>query len=344
MRLALPSKGELEEPTVAFLKACGLTVQRSSSRRYTAGLKSLPEVSVLFQRAADIPAKVEDGTADLGITGLDLVEEYKLDSASTMTIMDDLGYGHCDLVVAVPEAWIDVVDMVDLAELAQEMRERGRELRVATKYSHLTQRFLLEKGVSYFSLVGATGAMEVAPAVGFADIIADLTSSGETLRENGLRPLTDGAILKSQACLIGNRDRLAANPQWLEPCKKILEMMEARLRAGGYYSISANIRGSSPDAVARYIMDCPQVAGLEGPTVSKVYSRSLADDDWYAVTVVVRVEDLLKAVVHIRQMGGNGITVSSPNYVFNEESTAYARLVRALEVSAMRHGAPISKS
>jgi ATP phosphoribosyltransferase len=246
LRLALPSKGELEDPTLGFMRSCGLPVVRSSARRYTAGLGSLPEVAVLFQRAADIPAKVEDGTVDLGITGLDIVAESRHEDGATIVILEDLGYGRCELVVAVPEAWVDVVHMMDLAELAVDMRERGRELRVATKYPRLTQRFLLENGVGYFDLVTSSGAMEVAPAIGFADVIADLTSTGETLRENGLRPVGDGTILRSQACLIANRHSLGQNLPWLKLCKQMLEMMEARLRAGEYYSISSNIRGTPP--------------------------------------------------------------------------------------------------
>lgn len=331
LRLALPSKGELEDPTLLFLKSCGLPVGRSSSRSYTGQLGSLKEVSVIFQRAADIPLKVQEGSADLGITGLDVVSETLSEDGACAVLLSSLGYGDCDLVVAVPDVWIDVTHMVDLAELAVEMRENGRELRVATKYPRLVQRFLLENGVSYFNLVASTGAIEVAPVMGFADVVADLSSSGQTLRDNGLRVLTEGTVLRSQACLVGNMARLAGDETKLQATKVLLELMEARLRAGRFYSLTANIRGASEEEVGRYLTAFPDVAGLQGPTIAPVYSRRGEEtNNWYAVTVVVPVEALLSAVEHLRCLGGNGITVSSPAYVFEGESEAYKRLLSAL--------------
>ena len=334
LRLALPSKGEMEEPTLAFLKSCGLTVERHNARQYTAEIPSLGHTAVLFQRAADIPAKVQEGSVDLGITGLDIVRESLKEDSDTVVLLEDLGYGGCELVVAVPETWIDVTAMADLVELADDMRARGTELRVATKFFRLTRQFFAQKGLNYFSLVASTGAMEVAPAMGFADIIVDLTASGTTLRENGLKTLGDGTLLRSQACLLGNLAMLKANPDALETTKAILEMSEARLRAGGYFSVTANMQGDSPEAVAQRVISQPQAAGMRGPTVSKVYSRFGQGQDWFAVTVMVRKDDFLQAVEHLRKMGGSSVTVASPNYVFEGESTAYRNLLNALERDA----------
>lgn len=331
LRLALPSKGELEEPTLAFLRACGLAVDRPNVRQYTAGIATLRNTAVLFQRAADIPAKVAEGSVDLGITGLDTVKEFIHADSDCMVLLEDLDYGHCELVAAVPETWIDVSSMADLAELAEEMHTRGMELRVATKYTRLTRQFFLQKGLNYFSLVASTGAMEVAPTMGFADIIVDLTSSGATLRENGLRTLSDGTLLRSQACLVGNLACLRADPEATEDTKTILELMEARLRAEEYYSVTANIRGDSPEAVAQSVMTQPQVAGIRGPTVARVYSRYGQEQDWFAVTVVIRKHDLLCAVEHLRAMGGSSVTVHSPKYVFEEETQSYRHLLDALK-------------
>src|SRR5205823_2988685 len=127
LRIAVPSKGELEEPTLAFLRACGLSVHRPNSRQYTAEIPGLDHSVVVFQRAADIPAKVEEGSVDLGITGLDIVSEGLREVSRVGVLMEDLDYGGCKLVVAVPDTWIDVASMADLVEVAEEMRSRGQE-------------------------------------------------------------------------------------------------------------------------------------------------------------------------------------------------------------------------
>jgi len=331
LRFAVPSKGELEEPTLGFLRACGLSVNRPNSRQYTARIPALKDAVVLFQRAADIPLKVAEGSVDLGIAGLDSVQEVLRDQAQVSVLMEDLQYGACDLVLAVPETWIDVLSITDLVEVAEELRAEGTELRVATKFPSLTRQYLIEHGLNFFTLVASSGAMEVSPAMGFADIIADLTSSGTTLRENGLKTLEGGTILSSQACLIANLGRLRTTPGGIETTRHILEMMEAALRAREYYSLTANIQGPSAEDVAGQVMRDPKVAGMRGPTVAKVFSHFAEAQDWFAVTVVVPKQVLLQAVQHLRSMGGNGITVGSPNYVFESTASAYERLLAALE-------------
>ena len=134
LRLAIPSDGEMYESTLGFLSECGMSVSRGNFRHYMGQLSSLSDVVVLFQRAADITSKVEEGSADIGIVGLDRFAEYKLDDGESLTILDDLSYSRCKLVTAVPQGWLDVSEMADLADLAAEFRERGRDLRVATKY------------------------------------------------------------------------------------------------------------------------------------------------------------------------------------------------------------------
>ncbi|MCX6022879.1 MAG: ATP phosphoribosyltransferase, partial [Chloroflexi bacterium] len=182
LRLALPGRGRMEEPTLSFLAACGLAVERRNARQYIADIPALTNTTVLFQRAADISAKVEEGSADLGVTGLDAYHEARREGGDTLIVYEDLGYSRCELVVAVPEAWIDVTSMSDLVELADEFKGRGRELRVATTFPAQTQRFLLSRGVNYFSLVHASGAVEAQPAMGSADIITDIVETGASLR------------------------------------------------------------------------------------------------------------------------------------------------------------------
>ncbi|MEE9198868.1 MAG: ATP phosphoribosyltransferase [Dehalococcoidia bacterium] len=329
LRLALPSNPEWQEPTLAFLESCGLPVQRRSSRRYTGSIPSLPDSVVLFQRVADIPAKVEDGTVDLGIAGFDRFCEVHTQDGDGLPLVEDLGFRKAELVIGAPESWLDVTSLADLAEIALELREKGKQLRIATKYPRLVERFLLSRNITHFLLVEAGGAVEAAPAMGYADIIADITSSGTTLRENRLKTIQDGTIFTSQACLLGNRRRLAEDPEALSATRTILELMEARLRASTYYSIIANIRGGSPEEVAAHVRTQPETAGIQGPTISRVYSKD-EGEGWYAVTIVVEREAVMPAVEHLRRIGGNGITVSPTTYVFEDKCQAYERLQAAL--------------
>lgn len=300
LRLALPSKG-MEDATLAFLRSCGLAVDRSNPRQYRATIRALDGAEVLFQRAGDIFSKVDEGSADLGITGFDIVSEHRYEDDSVLILYPELGFGQCSLVLAVPDAWIDVENVADLAEISADFRAKGRDLRVGTKYVNLTRQFLYDHGVDFFTLVESSGALEAAPALGYADVICDLTSSGVTLRENRLKPVSGGTILSSQACLIGNRDALRTDPGKLRQTKVLLEMVEAVLRAREYFSLTANIRGDSAEAVARLASAHGDVTGLQGPTISRVYPKHGEGEAWFAVTVVVQLPLLLSAVEALRR-------------------------------------------
>ena len=328
LRLVLPSDGDLYEPSLSFLSACGVAVDRPSTRRYTAQIPALAGVTVLFQRTADITQKVEEGSAELGITGLDRFLEYRREGSPAIPLIEDLGFGRCELVLAVPDSWLDVVSMDDLADLAAEFRQGGRQLRIATKYPRLLSRCLYRKGINYFSLVQASGTLEAAPAAGYADLIADLTASGATLRENQLKTLEGGIILSSQACLIGNRKLLGSAPRSLELARAILEIMEGHLRADSFYRLTANVKGSSPDMVSSNILTRPDLAGLQGPTISEVYT--LEEDDWYAVSLLVRRKQLLEAVEHLRWAGAVDIVASQVDYLFKDTCRAYQALLESL--------------
>ena len=328
LRLAIPSDGELYESTLSFLGECGMAVDRGNARRYTGSLRSLGSVMVLFQRSADIPGKVEDGSADVGIVGLDRFAESHIDDGDGFIICDDLGYSRCELVTAVPGAWVDVTDMADLADLAVEFRELGRDLRVATKYPRLTQRFFFGRGINYFTIVQSSGTLEAAPLMGFADVIVDISSTGITLRENQLKTLVNGTVLRSQACIIGNRATLKGSPAKQEVARRLIERIEGHLEAGQFFRVMANVRGPSADHVARAVLERLELAGLKGPTVAQVYTPE--GDDWYAVTVVVPQASLQEAVDHLRVIGGTGISVVQPRYVYHEVSRVYQQLLKPL--------------
>ena len=200
IRISLPSKGRLAEDCLAFLAAAGLSVYRPNPRQYEAVIPSVPGLRVLFQRPADIVTSVREGSVDFGITGMDVIEERRGDDGQLLVLHDALNFGGCMLALAVPETW-ETVTQVE--HIACQVAGLGRPLRIATKYPVLTQRFLDRFQIPH-ELIYAEGTLETAPAIGYADMICDIVSSGQTLRDNRLRPLPDGVILRSQASLISN--------------------------------------------------------------------------------------------------------------------------------------------
>ena len=321
LRIALPSDGELYDSTLGFMSACGLPVSRPNARRYTGSVPAIPGVEVLFQRTADVTQKVEEGSAELGVTGLDRVLEYRNDETRAAVLIEDLRYGRCEFVMAVPNSWMDVTSLSDLADLALEFRQEGKQLRIATKYPRLLRGYLYQRGINYFTLVPASGAMEAAPAAGYADLIADLTATGVTLRENQLKTLDEGTILTSQACLIANTASLAASGEVLALARSIVELMEGHLRAEPFYRVTANVRASSAEEVSSTVLARPDLAGLRGPTVARVYN--VEEQDWYNVSLLIKKDRLLEAVDHLRDCGAIDVAASQLSYLFDGHSPAY---------------------
>ena len=245
LRLALPSTGALFEGTSKLFSDCGLSIRRANSRRYTADVPQLPGVDVLFQRQSDITIEIDGGSADIGIVGLDRFYESRLERGETILIHKDLGFGNSKLVIAVPDAWLDVTSMADLADIALEFRSKGRDLRIASKYQRLVKRFLNQNDVNYVSMVHVSGGLEAAPVIGYADVIADITATGRTLRENDLRILIDGTVMESQSVMVGNARTLANDQNKLQNIREILGKIDANLRTRDNQSISAKIEGQS---------------------------------------------------------------------------------------------------
>ncbi|MDX8482300.1 ATP phosphoribosyltransferase [Mesorhizobium sp. VK24D] len=206
--LAIPSKGRLKEQSLEVLAKAGLAVTLpQDDRKYRARIDGLDNVEVAFLSASEIAGEIGQGTVDLGITGEDLLRENLADWEARAEIVASLGFGHADVVVAVPDIWLDVETMTDLDDVAADFRQRhGRRLRIATKYWRLTQQFFSQKhGIQVYRIVESLGATEGAPAAGLADVIVDITTTGSTLRANHLKVLGDGTILKSQACLVASK-------------------------------------------------------------------------------------------------------------------------------------------
>ena len=212
--IGLPSKGRLKEKAVAFFNNKGLKVlQGNKERNYFAKIENKTNLKIIYLHAKEIIQRLGDGTLDIGISGLDLLNESEKNLQDKISIKKNLDFGNANLVVAVPEDWIDVQTVADLEEVAFDIRsKRNTRLRVATKYPNLTNNFLISKGVTQYKLIPSLGATETYPFIGSSEIITDITSTGKTLEDNNLRVLKDGLILQSTACLFISKKK-AANLQ-----------------------------------------------------------------------------------------------------------------------------------
>jgi ATP phosphoribosyltransferase len=202
--IAVPSKGRLKEKAAELFERGGTPLRvKGHVRGYRGQLEGLGDVEVEYTSAAEIVHQLKTGRVHLGITGEDLVRETLADVDASVEFLTPLGFGHADVVVAVPECWLDVSRMADLEDVAAQFaRAHGRRLRVATKYMNLTRRFFARKGVTGYRIVESVGATEATPATGTSELIVDITSTGTTLKANHLKVLEDGLILRSQAHLL----------------------------------------------------------------------------------------------------------------------------------------------
>jgi len=239
--IAVPSKGRLQENAAAFFARAGLNVVQSrGARDYRGTLEGVPGVEVLFLSASEIARELSQGGAHFGITGEDLIRESIADADQKLVLLAPLGFGHANVVVAVPQAWIDVRTMADLEDVASAFRQRhGRKMRVATKYINLTRRYFAEHGVTDYRIVESLGATEGAPAAGTAELIVDITTTGATLHANALKVLDDGTMLKSEANLVAS---LAA--PWTAEHKRAARAILARIAAEEEARISREVRAS----------------------------------------------------------------------------------------------------
>ena len=208
--IGLPSKGRLKVKSVNFFNDKNLKIiQSEKERNYFASIKDKPNIKIIYLHAKEIIQRLGDGTLDLGISGLDLLRESEKNLQDKISIKKKLNFGNADLVVAVPDDWIDVQTIADLEELAFDIRyKRNTRLRVATKYPNLTNNFLISKGVTQYKLISSLGATETYPFIGSSEVITDITSTGKTLEDNNLRVLKDGLILKSSACILFSKNNL----------------------------------------------------------------------------------------------------------------------------------------
>ena len=219
--IGLPSKGRLREGAIQFFEKNNFKlISNGGERNYFAEFENYPNIKIIYLHAKEIIQRIGDGTLDIGISGLDLLNESVTNLKQKIEVKKKLDFGSANVVVAVPNDWIDVQTVADLEEVSFDFRDKkNTRLRVATKYPNLTNNFLVSKGVTQYKLVPSLGATETYPFIGSSEIITDITSTGKTLRDNNLRILKDGLILKSQACVLYSKKKAAKLQPFLNSLK-----------------------------------------------------------------------------------------------------------------------------
>ncbi|MFM9973655.1 MAG: ATP phosphoribosyltransferase [Beijerinckiaceae bacterium] len=315
--IAVPSKGRLQDNTTAFFNRAGLTlVQEGGNRDYRGTLRGLPGAEVLFLSASEIVAKLASGDAHFGFTGEDLVREAIPDADQKVELLSPLGFGHADVVVAVPKGWIDASSMEDLEEITADFHaRRGRRMRVATKYIALTRRYFAEHGVADYRIVESLGATEGAPASGTAEFIVDITTTGSTLEANALKVLEDGVILRSQANLVAS---LVAD--WPDAITGIARKFLGRISAE---HAARTLRELRVQAAPEHLESLAALAEQQGATLTMVPEIENA-----ASQIVLHVQAAHAAALSsdLIAAGASRVSVTQKDYLFEARSPLFERL------------------
>jgi ATP phosphoribosyltransferase len=317
--LAVPPKGRLQENAEAFFAGAGLVlVKPRGAREYRGAIAHLPGVEVAFVSAAEIAEALAAGAAHFGITGEDLVREMIAAADTTVVLLDGLGFGHANVAVAVPEAWIDVRTMADLDDAATAFRlKHDRRLRVATKYINLTRAFFARHGIVDYRIVESTGATEGAPAAGTADLIVDITTTGATLAANGLKVLEDGIMLRSQANLVAARAATWGKAE-LATARLILDRIAAQSRARLFKEVRTRFAGCNDSLLGTIRNQFGVTTPFGGPTSSGMLTLHCPPDT---------IQGLAS---FLREHGADTVIVSDIDYVFTRDNPLYAKLTAAL--------------
>ncbi len=311
--LAVPSKGRLQDNTNHFFSRAGLMFKQSRGERdYRGTIAGVPDVEVAYLSASEIAAELASGGAHLGITGEDLIRENIEDAADRLALLTPLGFGHANVVVAVPQAWIDVTRMTDLEDAAARFRQRhGRKMRVATKYVHLTRRFFSLHGISDYRIVESLGATEGAPAAGSAELIVDITTTGATLTANALKVIDDGVMLRSEANLVasvvapwGARQRQAA--------ATILRRIAAEEEARTHRLVTADGPSLTPD----------QLLDLQ----TQFEARPVGQATDAGQVLQCPANQLFAVTDHLLAWGAQRVAVSQSDYIFRPANPLLAAL------------------
>jgi ATP phosphoribosyltransferase len=317
--IAVPAKGRLQENAETFFARAGLDlVKPRGARDYRGAVAGLPDVEVAYLSAAEIVDLLAQGAVHLGLTGEDLVRERIAEADRHLVFIDALGFGHANVVVAVPQAWIDVRSMADLDDVATAFRlAHERKMRVATKYVNLTRDFFSAHGITDYRIVESEGATEGAPAAGIAELIVDITTTGTTLAANGLKIVEDGVILRSQANLVAAR--AAAWSTAARDCARLLlDRIAAHNRARAFREVRTRFPGCDAALIAEATRQLGVATPFGGPTSSGMLTLHCPPQHVHALATL------------LRDKGAESVVVADLGYVFARANPLYAKLEAGL--------------
>ncbi len=317
--LAVPAKGRLQENAEAFFARSGLAlIKPRGARNYRGTISGLDGVEVAYLSASEITAQLAQGTVHLGVTGEDLVREMIPDADGKVVLIEGLGFGFANVVVAVPQAWIDVRTMADVDDVGTSFRHHhGRKMRVATKYINLTRDFFAAHGIVDYRIVESSGATEGAPAAGSAELIVDITTSGATLAANELKVVEDGVILRPQANLVAARGASWSTGE-RETARMILDRVAAQARARAFREVRARFAACDAKMVDSARQKFGVAAPFGGPTSSGMLTLHCPPDQVYALTSF------------LRDNGAETVAVADLDDVFSKDNALYAKLEAGL--------------
>jgi ATP phosphoribosyltransferase len=317
--VAVPAKGRLQENAEAFFMRAGLPlIKPRGARDYRGAVTGLDDVEVAFLSASEITTQLAAGAVHLGVTGEDLVREMIPDADKRVVLIEGLGFGFANVVVAVPQAWIDVRTMADVDDVATAFHHHhDRKMRVATKYINLTRDFFSSHSVIDYRIVESSGATEGAPAAGTAEMIVDITTSGVTLAANGLKVVEDGTILRSQANLVAARNAAWGKGE-RDLAREILDRVAAQARARAFREVRARFAAGTDmlleNARRKFAIEAP----FGGPSSSGMLILHCPPDQVYALTS------------YLRENGAEAVAVADLDYVFSRDNPLYAKLESGL--------------
>ena len=317
--IAVPAKGRLQANMEAFFARAGLElVKPRGIRDYRGTIAGLAGIEVAYLSAAEVVDLLAQGAVHFGVTGEDLVREKIPDLDERVVLIDALGFGHANVAVAVPQAWIDVHSMADLDDVATAFRlKHERKMRVATKYANLTRGFFSAHGITDYRIVESAGATEGAPAAGTAELIVDITTTGATLAANALKVIEDGVILRSQANLVAARTAKWGAAE-RTTARLVLDRIAAQTRARAFREVRTRFAGRDEallaDARERFGVEAP----LGGPTSSGMLTLHCPPQHVHALATL------------LRDKGAENVVVADLGYVFSRTNPLYAKLEAGL--------------
>ena len=318
--LALPSKGRLHDQMNKFFESSGLKLSRSGGNRtYSGFIEGIEKIEILYLSASEISGELLKGNIHMGITGIDLIEESRTSASKEVIMLSKLGFGKANVVIAVPNSWIDVENIKDLSEVASEFRSyNNRRMRVATKFKNITRNFFLNNGISNYRLVDSAGATEGSPAVGTSEIIVDITETGQTIEANNLKILNDGVMLESQSCIFSTPSDIWDGID-LGPVEKFLRIISARSEAINKAELFFDYTYDINDLEVNLFRKFNANFSKGSPELGE------------AITLIVPMSNVTSCSLYLTSLGYGPIRTSQPNFIYNKESISWNILKQSIE-------------